>query len=166
MIGLLRWRGSALASAYRLADRIVVCRAERTRRGLAIPVEPILTLPRGAPPEELGRALRRCLEGPGRPHPDPHDWTRVWDAVVAAAGVSSHRWLQQSAVLIRVRRTGRSVELVPATRRSERGSARPSRPLPGARATIRVGVSDAEFGTALAEAFGRAAKASGGPRSG
>ncbi|GAB4368575.1 MAG: hypothetical protein Kow0062_01810 [Acidobacteriota bacterium] len=161
MLGLLRWRGRATVTVWKLPDRIVISREERTARGIALAVEPTLVVPRGAPPERLGAVLRRALAGPERRQPEPRSWDRAHDRLVEAAGVSSHRWLLQSGLLVRVRREGRRVTLVPTVNLGHRGPERGFRSLPDNGIEVSVRLDDTALGAALAEALGRATRESG-----
>lgn len=158
MLGFLRWRGMASVHVYRLADRIVLSRQERTARGVALPVEPTVRLPRSAAPEKLGAALLTCLAGPAKSRPEPRNWDRAHDRLVEAAGVSSLRWLRQSAVLVRAERNGRRITLVPTLNLGTRGAERGFRALRGHERTVAVGAPPAQVGESLLEALGQSTR--------
>lgn len=144
-------------AAYRLRDRIVIrAEAKAGEYGPITGVEPFLTLPPDAAPEEVGAGILTALDAyrSGVPEPTKSEYDVVARALYRAAGVRSHRKLLESSLYCRVSESRDLFQLVPYHNGGTRGNRKGFQPKnPMEWLLVRKPATAAELGEALVLAF-------------
>jgi hypothetical protein len=144
-----------VAVAYRLPSRLLIHSESRTGRGVWIAVEPFAVIPLPADLEQLGGAALAGLKSSASEIPDPADWGKVTEELVAEAGLRSYRELQRNASLCRIEQTAEAISIVPHHNGGVTGDGRGFHSLPDRSITLQSAPPAAELGRQILRCLDR-----------
>ncbi len=139
------------AACYRYEESLFLCAINEVRNGPGVEWEPSLLLSATASDDVVGAALSQVLDGSGRVLDlrNPDELRAARREQLRAAGLSSERKLQQSAISCRIERLPDRVRFTPTHNGGTRGDTKGFQHLEGAASTVTLPASEAELGEAL-----------------
>jgi hypothetical protein len=143
-----------IASGYSFLDRIVLHSLGQTPAGFYIACEPYVTLPREAPPEDIGRAVQTVLYGYQAEVPQPVDWKQFTAVFVRGLGAKSHKKVQESSMSCGISQRQGRLEFNPTHNGGTSGDGKGFQPIAGAHFSIPASAAPSEIGEALLRGFG------------
>ena len=118
-----------------------------------ISCEPYISLPRTAPPEQLGQVVRSALNNYRPETPDPSDFKKVRADFLQVMGVTSNKRLQETTINCGVTANGIAIEFEPTHNGRTSGDSKGFQPITGTKLSVPGGASDAELGNTLVSAL-------------
>ena len=141
------------ASAYRLKDRLIIHSDARTAPGYYVLAEPVLQLDVSASPREIGEVILSALAGSHDRVDVPADLQGLVKPLLKAAGVSSYRRLQQSAVYCSICWMPEEIQIIPTHNGGTKGDSQGFIHQMQHRVCISVDSAAEEIGVALVLGF-------------
>lgn len=145
------------AACYQYEGNLFLCAINEVRNGPGVQWRPFLLLPAMTSDDGVGAALSQVLDGSGRvlDLTGPNELREARREQLRAAGFSSERKLQQSAVLCVIRRLPDRVRFTPTHNGGTRSDMKGFKPLEKAATEDRLPTSEAALGEALRAALRR-----------
>jgi hypothetical protein len=143
------------AACYRYDGSLFLCAINEVRNGPGVEWEPSLLLPVTASDDVVGAALSQVLDGSGQVLDlnSPDELRAARREQLRAAGLSSERRLQQSAIRCWIERLPDRVRFIPTHNGGTRGDTKGFQHLEGAATAVNLPASEAELGEALRAAL-------------
>lgn len=144
------------AACYRFDGSLFLCAINEVRNGPGVEWEPFLLLPVTASDDAVGAALTQVLDGSGQVLDlvRPEELHAARAEQLRAAGLSSERRLQQSAIRCGIERLPSRVRFTPCHNGGTRGDTKGFRDLEQAATVVDLPASEADLGEALRAALG------------